>query len=207
VGLTLPDRFLIGSRNQKKIRELRELLAIHRIDAIGLDDVTGRGDAPDPAETATTFTGNAELKAAGYARWSGLWTLADDSGICLHALNGEPGVYSARWSGVEGAGADDANNAKMVRLLTAVAPEKRTAHYVCAIVLHNGERAVFVTEHEVHGQIVLTPAGSGGFGYDPFFFFPPFGKTFGEVSAADKHGVSHRGKALAAFGAWLAALR
>jgi XTP/dITP diphosphohydrolase len=137
------------------------------------------------------------LKAVAYSRASDLPTLADDSGIEVTALGGAPGIHSARFGGD---GLNDKNrNDLLLRQLEAAATVDRSARYVCVLALARGGELVTTFEATVEGTIAQEPCGDGGFGYDPLFFYPPFGKTFGEVSAGEKDGVSHRGKAFRAF--------
>ncbi len=136
-------------------------------------------------------TGSARIRAGE------LLILADDSGIQVDALKGAPGVMSARYAGVHGD--DDGNNAKLLRELEGVAPDKRSARFVCAISLATPSEVLFTVEGRVEGRIARKPEGKLGFGYDPLFFYPPFGKTFGQVSPEQKNSVSHRSEALKQF--------
>ncbi|MBZ0257165.1 XTP/dITP diphosphatase [bacterium] len=190
---------LIATRNQKKQKELRELLA-----DIGWNVVTLRDfpDSPDVEETGETFLANAELKAVAASEHSGLLTLADDSGLAVDALDGRPGIYSARYANGEDS-TDKENLQKVLDDMQGVPVEKRTARFVCAAVLAQGEKVVFSTEQCVEGFLTDAPGGDGGFGYDPIFYYPPFGKTFAEVPIEQKHSVSHRGQALADVKAFL----
>ena len=186
---------VLASRNKKKIAELEAMLnEIESIDVkiLSLDDV---GVTEDIEENGATFEENARIKArAGAAK--GYITVADDSGLCVDALDGAPGVYSARFSG----GGDLENNLLLQEKLKGLPKEKRTASFrtavVCIIPSLNKE---IVTEGRVDGYITEQPSGNGGFGYDPYFFYPPFGKTFAELTPEEKNSVSHRGKAMRAF--------
>ena len=182
---------VLGSTNAGKLRELRTLLAGLPVDVRGLGDYP---DAQPPEETGETFADNARLKALALARQLGCWVLADDSGLCVDALGGRPGVRSARYAGDDAT--DAANVAKLLDELAAVDGPKRTAAFVCVIALASPEGVVLETEGRCEGRIVRHPRGHNGFGYDPVFFYPDFGATFAEVSAEAKNGVSHRGKAL-----------
>lgn len=187
-----PVRLLLATTNLKKLKELQELLAALPFRCLSLKDVP---EVAGVEETGATFEENAILKATGYAFQTGTLTLGEDSGLCCDALSGAPGVLSARFSGFEKN--DDANNQKLLELLRDVPDEKRTAYYESAIAIAEPGRLIGVVKGQVHGTITHKPAGSGGFGYDPLFFFPQFGKTFAEVPAAMKHRVSHRGRAWA----------
>ncbi len=138
-----------------------------------------------------TFEENARKKALHYSRHVPGPVFADDSGICVDALDGAPGVHSARFAG-EGA-TDAENNAKLLAELRRAMSRSREAHYVCVIALAEGGKVLAVTEGRADGQIAETPSGSGGFGYDPYFYHLPLAKTFAELSPEEKFGVSHRG--------------
>jgi XTP/dITP diphosphohydrolase len=186
-------RLVLGSRNKKKLGELQELLGDLGIE---LTNLTPYPHAPEVEETADTFEGNARLKATQLAPVLGEWVLGEDSGLCVPALGGAPGVYSARYSGVHGD--DAANNAKLLAALAGKAGDERAAYYVSAVVLANPAGEVVATaEGRCWGRIGLEHKGSGGFGYDPLFVVPEYHATFGELSAAVKHALSHRGRAVA----------
>jgi XTP/dITP diphosphohydrolase len=187
-----PASLLIATTNSKKLGEFQTLFRDFPLKLVGLKDFPKIREVD---ETGKTFEENAVLKAQGYAKQSGLLTLAEDSGLCCDALEGAPGVYSARFAG-EGK-SDEENNAKLLRLLEKVPVNCRGAHYKSVIALAEPDgRVVGAAAGEVHGVIHHELAGSGGFGYDPLFFYTPYGKTFGEVSAEMKHKVSHRFQAL-----------
>jgi XTP/dITP diphosphohydrolase len=155
-----------------------------------------------PEETGATYAENALLKARAAMRATGATALADDSGIEVDALDGAPGLHSARWGGPD---LDDAGrNALLLARLRGVPPERRTARYRCVIALVEPDGRERVVEGTVQGRITEAARGAGGFGYDPLFFYPPFGCTFGEVSAERKHRVSHRGVAARAARSLLA---
>jgi XTP/dITP diphosphohydrolase len=190
---SMPTRdLLLASQNPGKLVEMRHLVAGLRFRVVGPRDV-GLFEAPE--ETGSTFVENATQKALHYAGRSGLLTAADDSGISVDALDGEPGLYSSRVGG-EGASDHDRNQFLLSRLL-GVAESERGARFTSAVVVARGDTVLFEVQETVEGRIALEPRGPNGFGYDPLFFYPPFGKTFGEVAAEDKDKVSHRGKAFA----------
>ena len=188
-------RLVLASGNPGKLRELSALMAEFDYELLPQSEF-----GVEPAqETGTTFVENAIIKARHAAAHTGLAALADDSGIEVDALDGAPGVYSARFAG-EGAD-DDANNALLVEKLRAVPENQRTARYRAVIVLmrHAADPSPLICEGSWEGLIRLQPAGSGGFGYDPYFFLPERGCTSAELSAADKNRLSHRGQAIAAL--------
>ncbi|MCB1174147.1 MAG: RdgB/HAM1 family non-canonical purine NTP pyrophosphatase [Leptospiraceae bacterium] len=190
---------LIASNNPHKIHELRRLLEVSGISVFSLAE---RGIDSDVAETAADFAGNARLKAAAAARLSGMPSLADDSGLCVDALDGAPGVYSARYGSPE---LDDAGRVQhLLQELEHVKMQDRQAHFHCSIVLvaaAGGPELLF--EGQAHGQIAIEAAGSNGFGYDPVFIDAESGIRFSELSAAEKDRRSHRGKALRKLAAFL----
>ncbi|MEV6340191.1 RdgB/HAM1 family non-canonical purine NTP pyrophosphatase [Nocardia vinacea] len=187
-------RVLVASRNAKKLNELRRILAdagIAGIEIVGLGDVPAYDEAP---ETGATFEENALAKARDGAAATGLPCVADDSGIAVDALNGMPGVLSARWSGVHGD--DAANNALLLAQLGDVPDERRGAQFVstCALVVPGGTE--FVVRGEWPGAIGRKPMGDGGFGYDPLFIPAGGDITAAQLTPAEKDAVSHRGRAL-----------
>jgi len=185
-------RLLLGSSNAGKLREMRQLLSGLPYRVVGPADV-GLRDAPE--ETGTTFMENAILKARHYADKSGLLAVADDSGLSVDALGGGPGLYSSRFGG-EGA-TDQERNRLLLERLKGIPPERRGARFTSAVAAARDGRVLFQAEESVEGRIVEEPTGPNGFGYDPVFFYPPFGSTFGEVSGPEKDRVSHRGKSFA----------
>jgi len=188
-------RLVIGSHNKKKLVELRDLLADLPFEVVNLDAFPGIADVE---ETGTTFEENARLKATAYAKATGEWTLAEDSGLVVPGLKGRPGVYSARFAGAHGD--DAANNQKLLAELAPLPADRRAAHYVCVAALAAPDGAVTaVTEGRCHGVILPAPRGSGGFGYDPLFLVPEFHQTFGELSLRVKQALSHRAKAVTAL--------
>src|SRR5262249_52439981 len=188
----MPPRLMLGTRNRKKREEIVEILG-----DLGLTvgDLSDRSDVPDGDETGTTFEANARLKATGYARALGEWTLAEDSGLVVPGLNGRPGVYSARYAGKQGD--DAANNARLLAELAPLPDDRRAAYYVCTAAIADPDGAVQATaEGRCHGVILRKPRGSGGFGYDPLFLIPELHRTFGELNPRVKHALSHRARAL-----------
>ncbi|MEU7633615.1 RdgB/HAM1 family non-canonical purine NTP pyrophosphatase [Nocardia sp. NPDC049220] len=188
-------RVLVASRNAKKLSELRRILhdaGVAGIEIVGLDDVPAYDEAP---ETGATFEENALAKAADGAAATGLACVADDSGLEVDALNGMPGVLSARWSGRHGD--DAANNTLLLAQLADVPEERRGARFVsaCALVVPGG--AVTVVRGEWPGSIGRKPVGDGGFGYDPLFIPSGGDATAAQLSPAEKDAASHRGRALA----------
>jgi XTP/dITP diphosphohydrolase len=186
-------RLVLGSRNKKKLKEMIDLLGDLKVQ---LTDLTPYPDAPDVAETADTFLGNATLKATQLAPALTAWVIGEDSGLVVPALGGAPGVHSARYAGRHGD--DAANNARLLREMAALEGEARAAYYVSTVVLADPKGSVIATaEGRCHGVIANQPRGTGGFGYDPLFIVPEFGKTFGELSPEVKQSMSHRARAFA----------
>jgi len=189
---------LVATTNKGKILELRALLE-SQARWLSLSDV---GIDLDVKEDASTFAGNAKKKAMTYARASGLWTLSDDSGLVVDALGGEPGVLSARFSGVtssDRAVVDLRNTEKLLALLEDVPESKRTARFMCCICVASPEKVLVESQGAVEGMITRTPSGHGGFGYDPIFYLPGLKRTMAELDAADKNAISHRGNAIKAL--------
>ena len=183
---------LLASQNPGKLNEMRQLLSGLPFRVLSPVDL-GIREAPE--ETGQTFLENAILKARHYARLSDLLTVADDSGISVDALGGAPGLYSSRFGGE---GATDADrNALLLDKLGGVPDDRRGARFTSAVAVARGDEVLFQVEEKVEGRIAPEPRGPHGFGYDPLFFYPPFGCTFGEAAPADKDRVSHRGKAFA----------
>jgi XTP/dITP diphosphohydrolase len=179
---------LVATTNQGKLRELHVLLPQLRLLTPG--DV---GVDLTVEETGTTFVANARLKASAYWQVTGLRTMGEDSGIEIDALGGEPGVYSARYHGLPDG---PIKNAHVLELLRDVPNARRGCRYVCAIVLVEADGRELVFEGACRGRIALTPAGEGGFGYDPVFLVPRLGRTMAELSAEEKNRISHRGRAV-----------
>ncbi len=195
------DRVLVlATLNRAKARELIALLGDVPFDLRVLADYPG---AVAPEETETTYRGNALVKARAAARLTGTWSLGDDSGLEVNALGGAPGLYSARYGGP---GLDDAGRcALLLQALRDVPDEHRTARFRCVIAIVDPQGRESVVEGVAEGTIARAPRGSSGFGYDPLFYYPPLGKTFAELSDAEKSDVSHRGRAAAAARRLLAA--
>lgn len=199
--MATPARLWLASSSSGKLREFAGAARAQGVEVAALPEI----ESIEPCvEDGLTFEANARKKAEYYSRHCDGLVFADDSGIAVDALGGAPGVFSARYSG-PGA-TDDANNAKLIAELSRAlqpagigpseAPNPRaTAHYVCVIALGQRGRVVSVAEGGADGIIVVPPRGTGGFGYDPYFFFPPLGQTFAELSPEAKFAVSHRGKA------------
>ena len=183
---------LLASQNAGKLEEMRQLLAGMAFRVRGPREL-GLHEAP--AETGRTFAENAALKALHYAARSGLLTVADDSGLSVDALHGGPGLYSSRFGG-EGATDRDRNRLLLERL-RGVPPERRGARFTSAVAVAGDRRILFQAEESVEGRIGEGERGGSGFGYDPLFFYPPLGRTFGELPREEKDRVSHRGKAFA----------
>ena len=188
------QKLVIATKNAGKLREMREMLSHLSVEVVSLADFS---ELPDAVEDASTFAGNARIKAQFYADAVGFPFLADDSGIEVAALAGAPGVHSARYAGEHGN--DAANNEKMVRELKKLGMAESPADYRCAMVfaIPGVKHAKALTEGRVDGRVVLTPRGEGGFGYDPYFIpkdYPE--KHMAELTQAEKEAISHRGRAL-----------
>ena len=184
-------RLVIATTNPHKVEEFRGLLAGLPFELVSLTDV---GVAADVAETGATFAENAIIKAVAYAELTGLPALADDSGLEIDAMDGAPGVYSARWAGPDVTYA--ARNRMLVERLAGLPEEKRGARYRCAIaVAEPSDGLLGVVEGTLEGRIAEAPAGYGGFGYDPIFLVPEVGRTVGQMSAEEKSHISHRARA------------
>lgn len=197
-----PPRLLVATRNEGKARELRELFAGLPFDLVfPADQFLERLLEEDDLERGTSFAENAVAKARYFAKRSGKPTLGEDSGLEVDALEGAPGVFSARWAQMHGAGAGDAaNNALLIARLAGVPPDRRTARYRCVVAyLETPVAKPQLVEATCEGRILEAPRGSGGFGYDPLFFSTDLQKTFAEAPAAAKHRVSHRGRAVRAL--------
>jgi XTP/dITP diphosphohydrolase len=191
-------RVLIATTNPDKLREIRGLLADLPVRLLGLPDVPSM---PEPEETGATFEDNARLKALAYGAHFDELTVAEDSGLAIDALDGEPGVRSARFLRPDATYHE--RFAEIYRRL-AVHPDKpRVARFVCALAAVRNQRVVYETTGVVEGEIALRPRGSGGFGYDPIFYYPPYNATLAEVSEQAKLAVAHRGQAFRAFASWL----
>jgi XTP/dITP diphosphohydrolase len=183
-------KLVLASNNAGKLREFAQMLATIDFEVLP----QAQFDVPEAEEPHFTFVENALAKARHAARLTGLPAMADDSGICVSALGGEPGVHSARYAGEPKS--DDRNNQKVIAELQG--KSDRRAHYVCVLVFvhHADDPQPIITEGEWHGEIVDTPQGENGFGYDPYFWVPEKGCTAAQLSSDDKNAMSHRGKAL-----------
>jgi XTP/dITP diphosphohydrolase len=201
------SRLLLATTNPGKLREIRTVLAGLPVDLLDLASLPA---APEPEETGATFADNARIKALAYgAHADAVWgsgtvlTVAEDSGLEIDALAGDPGVRSARYLGPHASYPD--RFADLARRLQRVPHLPRTARFICALAAVREGRVVFEATGVVAGEMADRPRGTGGFGYDPIFFFPPYGATLAEVSTDDKIRVAHRGQAFRALAAWLRA--
>ena len=190
---------VLATTNPGKLREIQALLDGAPVRLLTLADFPA---LPEPEETGATFAENAELKARAYATMTGLPTVAEDSGLEIDALGGEPGIHSARYPG-------DTYPDKFANLYArlATAPMPWTARFVCELAYVAEDDVRFTARGTVEGEIAREPRGVEGFGYDPIFFYPPYGQTLGEVAGVRKLAVVHRGQAFRAFRAWLEARR
>jgi XTP/dITP diphosphohydrolase len=189
---------LIATTNTGKVREITRILDGVPIVLKTLADFP---DVPTPEETGMSFTENARQKARYYAAATGMLTLAEDSGFEVDALHGEPGIHSARYLREDATYVE--RFADIYRRVHESASNDRTARFVCALAVAEGANIVFETAARVEGLLADAPAGTNGFGYDPVLFYPAYGRTFGEVSDAEKTAVSHRGQAVRAFRSYL----
>ncbi len=186
------DKFLVASHNKKKLKELEDILKPFGLSVLSPADI--EGGIPEPIEDGDTFEANALIKARSACLNSGLPSVADDSGLMVDALNGEPGIYSARYAGT---GNDDDNNALLLKNLENVPDEKRTARFVSCIACVFPDGREFTVKGFCEGTILRAPKGNGGFGYDPLFD-TKYG-CFGELSPEEKNKISHRANAAAKF--------
>jgi XTP/dITP diphosphohydrolase len=190
--LRLSSELVIGTHNRKKGAELAELLAPWGLSVATLEDMP---DAIDVVEDGDSFAANAMLKATQQAAQLKRWVIADDSGLVVDALGGEPGIYSARFAGPNAV--DEDNNRLLLQRLNNTPLEKRSAHYVCHVTLADPEGVVRAESHaECHGRIRFKPAGTNGFGYDPLFEVIEYHRTFGELGSHMKRAISHRARAM-----------
>jgi XTP/dITP diphosphohydrolase len=208
-------KVLVASTNPGKLKELREMLG-GDIEWVGLSDFP---NVSEIEEDGQTFAENARKKAIGYAKATGLWTLADDSGLVVDALNGQPGVKSARFSGAKDTNRgllDHKNMAKVLKMLEGVPKGKRTARFMCCLCLASPpepekksggraspEKVLIETSGKLEGLIIDTPAGENGFGYDPIFFVPESNKTVAQMASVEKNAISHRGNAIRSLRTYL----
>lgn len=193
------SRLLVATTNAGKLDEIRAILALSPVELVSLTDLP---PIAEPEETGQTFRDNARLKARHYAAHSGLATVAEDSGLVIDALGGDPGVRSARFLHPESPYPD--RFAEIARRLAERPDAPRTARFVCALAVAKDGDLLFETTGTIAGVIATAPAGVNGFGYDPIFCYPPLGATLGEVSQSAKLQVAHRGQAFRALARWLA---
>lgn len=184
------DKLLIATHNPGKRRELAEILTDVPYELVMLDEV---GIHDDVEETGATFEANARLKAVTYAQQSGLLTLADDSGLEVDALGGEPGVYSKRYAGDDKT--DEQRNNYLLEKLRDVSPAKRSARFRCALIIAEPAGQTWLTKGKIEGSIAFAPRGNNGFGYDPIFIIAGRDQHLAEVPSAEKNQISHRGRA------------
>ena len=192
-----PSKLLLATRNKGKIEEFRRILediAAGQIELVGLDQFPNLHDVD---ETGSTFEENALLKAREMCEASGIPAIADDSGLCVDYLNGDPGIFSARWAGSHGD--DKANTAKVLASLADVPDEKRGAHFICVAALALPDGRTHVEEGKFEGWILREPIGDQGFGYDPIFRPDGYAISSAQMSAEEKDAISHRGKSLRAI--------
>jgi XTP/dITP diphosphohydrolase len=188
-------RIVIATTNPGKMAELSTMLDMD-LQWLSLSDLPDLKEVP---ENRATFAENARKKALGYAEQTGLWTIADDSGLMIDALNGSPGVKSARFSGAKDKDRtliDHKNIAKVLELLKNVPAEKRTARFVCCLCLAGPDKVLVETEGKLEGLIAEKEIGTNGFGYDPVFFVPHLNKTVAQLTPDEKNSISHRGNAV-----------
>jgi XTP/dITP diphosphohydrolase len=201
------DEVLVATGNPHKIEEIRAVLAPLGLRVLGLDDCGG--SFPEPDENGATFEANARIKAVAYARMTGRAALADDSGLEVDALDGAPGIFSARFAGIGSTRAerDAANNRLLLDRLRDVPSDRRTARFVCAMCLADADGSIVAeTRGEFGGVIIDAPRGANGFGYDPLLFLPELGCTSAELSPDEKNARSHRGHATRLMAERLASL-
>lgn len=191
-------RLLVATTNRDKVREIRSLLANAPVELLTLSDLA---PVEEPEETGDTFQENARLKARYYAKHSGLLTVAEDSGLAIDALDGEPGVKSARFLRPDASYPE--RFAEIFERLARNPNLPRTARFVCAVAVVDGDRVVYETTGIVEGTIAHAAVGNRGFGYDPIFYFPPYKATLAEVDEEQKLAIAHRGKAFRALADWI----
>ena len=191
----MAGKVLIATTNPNKIREIRPLLAGVPVELITLADVA---PVPEPEENGSTFWANARIKALAYAKGSNLFTVAEDSGLEIDSLNGEPGVLSARFLGPHASYPD-----RFAEIFRRLGDQPRTARFVTALAVARGNDILFETETAVEGEIAMAPSGEHGFGYDPIFWYPPFGCTTAQLPDADKAVISHRARSFRDLRRWL----
>ncbi len=193
---------LVATRNRKKFKEIKDLLKINRFKLLSLEDFPG---LPKIREDGLTFKANAEKKARVISRLSSKLTLGEDSGLCVKALGGAPGVFSSRFAGLHKSDKD--NNNKLLKLLKGLALSKRNAYYTCAVAIAHKGKILKTVEGRCYGLIGFKRQGIAGFGYDPLFIIPRYKKTFGQLGLKIKHKMSHRSKAIKKISDYLLRLR
>ncbi|MDO8793702.1 MAG: RdgB/HAM1 family non-canonical purine NTP pyrophosphatase [Vicinamibacterales bacterium] len=198
--MTRRVRLLAGTTNQGKLLEIRRLLTGVPCDLTGLDTFPS---VPEPEETGASFEANARIKALAYSHATGLLTVAEDSGLVIDALDGAPGIQSARYLSPDATYPQRFN--AILSALNARPERPRTARFVCALAVAEGDRILFETRGALEGEIAAAPAGIHGFGYDPIFYVPALGCTTAEMDEDDKLAVAHRGQAFRVLGHWLSA--
>jgi len=192
---SVAKKILVATTNPGKAAELQAMLDLD-VSWLSLADFPG---IPEVKEDGATFIENARKKAAGYAKATGLWIIADDSGLVIDALGGAPGIESARFSGQKGEDRkliDHKNIAKVLKLLKGVPTEKRTASFVCSLCLTSPDQILIETQGTLEGLITEKEIGENGFGYDPVFFVPHLNKTVAQLTREEKNAISHRGSAI-----------
>jgi len=187
-------KLIVATKNKKKLQEIKDILEDLQFHILSLADFPR---TPRIVENGATFKENAIKKAVASARFFGSLSMGEDSGLCVNALQGAPGVRSARFSGA--AKSDEKNNQKLLRLLSGLPMKDRRAHYTCAVALADASGLIGVVEGRCSGRIAYEPAGNSGFGYDPIFMVPEYKKTFGQLGEKIKHTMSHRYRALNKF--------
>ncbi|MEA1962102.1 MAG: XTP/dITP diphosphatase [Bacillota bacterium] len=198
----MKQQLLIATRNKHKKKEIQEIIDGLNIELLGLDDVD---ELPEIIEDGQTFEENAIKKASVTAKLTGITTLADDSGLVVDVLSGQPGIYSARFAGLNAD--DEKNNQKLLGMMDQVDQDQRTARFVCVVALATPEGKTQTVEGRCEGKIATNPHGADGFGYDPLFIPEGFEQSFAQLGADAKNLISHRGIALAAIRPILEALR
>ena len=188
-------KILIGTHNPNKLKEIRSILSQFPVEIVSLDSFS----LPDVEENGKDYYENAAIKAKFFSQKTGLPCIADDTGLEVDALGGEPGIYSARWSGIEGDGRYQANNKKLLEKLKDVPTEERQAQFVCVIVFAMNQEVIFSVKGICKGKIINKLQGTNGFGYDPLFEVSRYKKTFAQLSSDIKNKISHRAKALKNF--------
>lgn len=199
------SRVYIATSNAGKIRDFKA--AVRNL-GVTVEPLPGLSGAPQAVEDGATFEENARIKAEHYSRYApGELVLADDSGLAVEALNGAPGVHSARYaeSRPHGNSPDEENNRLLIAQLEGLPPHRRSGKFVCVLAAAREGVTLQVFHGEVRGQLLTVPRGSQGFGYDPLFYFPELGKTFAEITAEEKARYSHRGQAFRRFLDWYGA--